>query len=323
MSSRLFGYNSGATVSGAIQSGDLAVSNDFNAGGSVQWWNGPNEDIGYVIGYPDTSGLRKANGNLIVGNSVGFRRTSAKTDDEFLSLANSLTNQGFLTASVATNWLNTNGYYTSYPSVSTTGLVLNLDAGNPLSYPGSGTTWTNLVDNNTYTISNGSFDSGNEGSIVFNGTSTIVTIGQPLSSGTNYTMEAWVTADVVTGARNILSSSSNVFWNNGSTLSGGVGGAFSLVTSSSFPTNTWRHLTLTFNDTTNTMRLYINGTQVSQNLSVTQGYVSETLRIGSHFGVNPISFWDGKIAQVRVYNTDLSAAGVLNNYNATKSRYDL
>jgi hypothetical protein len=30
-------------------------------------------------------------------------------------------------------------------SIVTTGLVLSLDAGNPASYPGSGTTWTDTV----------------------------------------------------------------------------------------------------------------------------------------------------------------------------------
>ena len=114
MGSRLFGYNSGATVSGASQSGSLAISNDFRGGGSVQWWNGPDENLGYVIGYTDTTGLRKANGALIVDNAVGFMRTLTKTDADFLSLSNSLTNQGFMTASTAVNWLNTNGYYTSY-----------------------------------------------------------------------------------------------------------------------------------------------------------------------------------------------------------------
>ena len=128
MSSRLFGYNSGAPISGASQSGNLAISNDFKAGGSIQWWNGPNEDLGYVIGYPDTTGNRKANGSLIEGNSVGFVRTSTKTDVEFLSLANSLTGQNFLTASTATNWLNTNGYYTSYTEpVVTSSLTLSWD----------------------------------------------------------------------------------------------------------------------------------------------------------------------------------------------------
>jgi hypothetical protein len=110
MGSRLYGYNSGAPVSGASQSGSLAISNDSRGGGSVQWYNGPNEDLGYVIGYPDTS---------------GFMRTSAKTDAEFLSLANFLTSQGFLTASVAADWLNTNGYYTSYSVSSDLGTIGN------------------------------------------------------------------------------------------------------------------------------------------------------------------------------------------------------
>lgn len=203
-------------------------------------------------------------------------------------------------------------------------LVVHLDAGDAASYPGSGSTWTNLVDDTQYTISNGSFDSNDGGSIVFDGTSTFVPIGTPLSNGANFTKEAWVYADVVTSSRNILSSENNVFWNNASTLSGGVGGSFSAVTSSNFPSGSWRHVALTFNDTNNTMTLYINGSQVSQNTNVTQSYISEIERIGSHFfNGNPVSFWDGKIAQVRVYNVELTGPDITQNYNATKDRYGL
>jgi hypothetical protein len=210
------------------------------------------------------------------------------------------------------------------PPIATANLVLDLDAGNAASYSGTGTTWTNLVDNTDYTISNGTFDSADGGSILFNGSSTFVDIGTPLSNGTDFTKEAWVNADVVTAARNILSSESNVFWNNGSTLSGGVGGSFSLVTSSNFPTAVWRHVVLTFDDVNNTMRLYINGTQVSENTGVTQSYVSEIERIGAHFfNGNPVSFWNGKISQVRVYSAALSAADVLENFNTNKARYGL
>lgn len=209
-------------------------------------------------------------------------------------------------------------------NIFTDNLVVHLDAGDPSSYPGSGTTWTNLVDSSNYTIWNGSFDSNNGGSIVFDGSNTFVPIDTPLSNGTNFTKEAWVYADVVSGSRNILSSANNVFWNNGSTLSGGVGGSFSAVTSSSFPSGVWRHVALTFDDSANTMTLYVNGTQVSQNTNVTQSYVSETERIGAHFfSGNPVSFWDGKIAQVRVYNTALSNTNILQNFNVTKSRFGL
>jgi hypothetical protein len=205
----------------------------------------------------------------------------------------------------------------------TNNLVVNLDAGNIDSYPSTGTVWTNIVDGSTYNIINGSFDSANGGSIVFNGTSTFVSIGTPLSNGTNFTKEAWVNANVVSSARNILSSANNVFWNNGSTLSGGVGGSFSLVTSSNFPTTVWRHVVMTFDDDNNTMRLYINGVKISENNGVTQSYISEIERIGAHFfNGNPVSFWNGKISQIRVYEAALTDNEVLNNYNTTKSRYE-
>jgi hypothetical protein len=203
------------------------------------------------------------------------------------------------------------------------GLIINLDAGDLSSYPGSGSIWTNLVDNTQYTITNGSFSSDDGGSIIFDGTSTFVSIGEPLSNGTNYTMESWVFATNLSGARNILSSANNVFWCNSGTLSGGVGGQFSLVTSTSFPTNVWRHVALTFNDNTNTMRLYINGSQVSQNTSVTQSFISETLRIGSHFVTIPVSFWAGRISQVRVYDQEVISSDILSIFNSQKSRYGL
>jgi hypothetical protein len=204
----------------------------------------------------------------------------------------------------------------------TTNLVINLDAGNTASYSGTGSTWTNLVNNTQYSIINGTFNSGNGGSIVFNGTTTYLSIGTPLSGGTNFTKEAWVNADVVSNARNILSSASNVFWNNGSTLGGGVANSYSEVTSTNFPTLVWRHVVLTFDDTNDIMRLYINGVQVSEETEVTQSYISETERIGAHFfNGNPVSFWDGKIAQVRVYSAALTGAQVLQNFNSSRARY--
>ena len=59
----------------------------------------------------------------------------------------------------------------SGPTIVTNGLVLHLDAGNPASYPGSGTTWTDLSGNgNDGTLVNGvGYDSANGGSLVFDG----------------------------------------------------------------------------------------------------------------------------------------------------------
>ena len=52
------------------------------------------------------------------------------------------------------------------------GLVLHLDAARPASYPGSGTTWTDLSgQGNNGTLTNGpTYSSANGGSIVLDGT---------------------------------------------------------------------------------------------------------------------------------------------------------
>ena len=210
-----------------------------------------------------------------------------------------------------------------FPNITTTNLLVNVQAGNLSSYPGSGVTWTNLVDTaTTYTITGGTYSASNGGSIVFNGTTTNVPIGTPLSNGASYTMEAWVFATTTGASHNILSSSNNVFWVSGGTLYGGLAGSYQLVSSASFPASVWKHVALTFDDAANTMTLYINGAQVNQNTNVTQTYTSETLRIGSHVNAGtPVSFWSGRIAQVRVYNGALTADNLLSNFNATKGNY--
>ena len=61
---------------------------------------------------------------------------------------------------------------TSYnPHIVSDGLVLCLDAANPRSYPGSGTSWYDLSGNgNNGTLVNGvGYSSDNAGSLVFDG----------------------------------------------------------------------------------------------------------------------------------------------------------
>jgi hypothetical protein len=60
----------------------------------------------------------------------------------------------------------------------TSGLVMNLDAGDVTSYPGSGTTWTDLSGNtNTATLVNGpTFNSGNNGYIITDGSDDYIEV---------------------------------------------------------------------------------------------------------------------------------------------------
>ena len=69
----------------------------------------------------------------------------------------------------------------SLSTIITTGLVLNLDAGNTASYSGTGTTWTDLSGNgNNGTLTNGtSYSSTNGGVMVFDGVNDYVTGNTP------------------------------------------------------------------------------------------------------------------------------------------------
>jgi len=66
------------------------------------------------------------------------------------------------------------------PRTITDGLVLALDAGNIKSYPGSGTTWNDLIrQGNNGTLLNGvGFDEGNFGSLTFDGVDDVVNISE-------------------------------------------------------------------------------------------------------------------------------------------------
>lgn len=204
------------------------------------------------------------------------------------------------------------------------GLILSLDAANGSSYQGFGNIWTNLVGGTNYTINAGTFDPSYGGSIIFNGSNSTVPVGIILSSGTNYTIEAWVYAFTTSGSRTIVGSNSNVLWISGGTLYGGLGGAFTEVSSSAFPINVWRQVVLSFNDTTNTMKLYINGSLVNQKTTVTNSYAGEVVRIGGHFWQGqPSSFFNGRIAKVKIYNREVTSTEILQNYDLVKSLYGL
>jgi hypothetical protein len=116
--SRPFAYNVGDPIDGTDQVGDLAIGTDFtqpyatNYGG-VQWWSGPDEELGYVICKPIVSGNQP--NPLGIPCYIGFERSDDLTDQSFLDLANVVfPGNNFPTAAGAKSWMDTNGYWTSY-----------------------------------------------------------------------------------------------------------------------------------------------------------------------------------------------------------------
>ena len=76
-------------------------------------------------------------------------------------------------------------------NIVTNGLILNLDAGNYKSYPGTGTIWTDLTSTYAGTLTNGPiYNSSNAGSIVFDGTNDYVVTTTPIDVSNRFTVNA-------------------------------------------------------------------------------------------------------------------------------------
>jgi hypothetical protein len=235
--------------------------------------------------------------------------------------------------------------YFHSPRIVTDGLVLALDAANTKSYPGSGITWFDLSGNgNNGTLINGpTFDSGNLGSISFDGVNECaLTNTGAITSITDFTIDIIIlynssnpSAGGVFGYGIPPDSNSNL----GFMLHAAAGGFYLLlsdgtnrpqgVSISGLANNSINHLTFVVKSNGVT-KSYRNGTFLSTNTPST----FTTLNVNSSFiialgrdvryntGTTARHFLGG-IFSTKLYNRELSAEEVLQNYNATKGRYGL
>lgn len=114
-------YNTGAPISGTTQIGDLAIGvgalNYSEGAGGVRWWNGPNEDLGYVIGFPQSGGTQPTPEVPTEFAYIQFWRSPLLTEESFVNFTNTLVGQSFTGGTQAKAWLNSNGYWTSYSDI--------------------------------------------------------------------------------------------------------------------------------------------------------------------------------------------------------------
>ena len=124
---RPFAYNTGSTIDGTSQIGNLAIGvsdQDYSQNpGGVKWWMGPDEDLGYVIAHEVPTGDQPT--PVEVDAYLGFWRSTDLTDQSFLDLVNVLPiTEGlslFTNVSDALIWLDDNNYFTSYTSFGSSG----------------------------------------------------------------------------------------------------------------------------------------------------------------------------------------------------------
>ena len=247
-----------------------------------------------------------------------------------------------------------------YGNIVTSGLVLNLDAAKRDSYPGSGTTWRDISGNsNNGTLTNGpTFNSDNYGSIVFDGVDDYVqnpnrsTITEFQYSNL-FTVESFVKIMETSGVGMIInnraltdgSGTQYTGWalfQNSNIIQAGIGGYLTgldfrivNISTTEFSNNIfskWAHIVYTNNPVQGESKIYVNGINVTS-----QSFDNDTPPYvinynGNHkitLGMSPADgtpgghYASGSISVARVYNKMLSAQEVLQNYNATKTRYGL
>ena len=219
--------------------------------------------------------------------------------------------------------------------LSNSGLVLHLDAGNPASYSGSGTTWNDLSGNGSnVTLTSTTFNSANGGSIVFNGTSSYANFNANIGSTNVVTLDMWVKTNSLNSPTGAMYFGFNMYdaW----TYQGGIGyntGAGDLYGITSTKVNelgvegAWKHLVFVMYAGSKTNnKIYVNG--INETLSQIQGTFNAT---NSNFnsGAGRISSWRNdfnwymnlNVASFKIYNRELSQQEITNNFNASRQRF--
>jgi hypothetical protein len=214
------------------------------------------------------------------------------------------------------------------PNIITDGLVLYLDAANTKSYPGSGTTWTDIAAENNGILTNGpTFDPSNGGSIVFDGVNDSSNIPCNFSNLTGLTINIWYhsnTSNSTALTRASVSSFILHFKGAGFYLIDTAGTVSNYLRWDPAPIGMkWEMLTGTWDGLT--MKLYINGIKQTNELPFTgTGILRSLTNINLGYYFNTSQPWtNGKIANFQLYNRSLSATEIQQNYNATKTRYGL
>ena len=215
------------------------------------------------------------------------------------------------------------------PDMVQDGLVLSLNANDRLIYISGSTTWNDVSGRgNNGTLTNGpTFNLGNGGSIVFDGVDDYV-LHPSLDLGTTCSWGLWINYDrannsneafVVLGAN--INNRYNLFYNfPDKTFYIGYGsnnfGSFSY--NAGLNANTWYNITHVREG--NITTIYLNGSSI--------GIITKVSSVSSVFSVigtetTNTYFSNMRLSSTHYYNRALSAQEVLQNYNATKSRFGI
>jgi hypothetical protein len=223
------------------------------------------------------------------------------------------------------------------PKIVTNGLILCLDAANRKSYPGSGTTWFDLSGNgnNGTLVSGVTFNTEGNGTMVFDGTSQYVDMGDKFNLATQ-TISFWMklnTSISVPSSQNQRpwgkSTDLEARWGGGTTTANaslvfdlGIASPINLTSTQNLWNNSvWYNVSVNWNTTSNISQVYVQGI-LNATGTANPGITSQA----GNFNIGRSGtrgYLAGRISQFTIYNRVLSASEVQQNFQATRGRYGL
>jgi hypothetical protein len=234
------------------------------------------------------------------------------------------------------------------PKLITDGLVLCLDAADSLSYPGSGTTWTDLSgQGNNGTINGATYDSSYGGTMVFDSNNERVEITGTGLSYTSFSIDSFIKPSNNDGEYNAIISTTlgtnndyeyGLNWDLGPDatsnfsvmnleISRAYGGFYNRdIMTSSIPFGVWTYVALVVDSVNDNYKIYVNGVEdYTASYSGTITYF-DRITIGQRFYGSVYqggSTFNGNISSVKIYNRALTAAEIQQNFNALRGRFGI
>ena len=342
ISGKLINTTSLTTTSGTIGSTTAIL------GGVISSTNAVTSSVGVI--YSTASSFGTYSTTTIGSNAVAGTYTSTITG---LAASTTYYAKTFIVNGAGTSYGDVVSFTTAAPSFVTDGLVLNLDAGNSASYNGSGTTWTDLSSkgNNGTLVNSVTYNSGNQGTLVFDGNgysnysgagpNPYVSLARStdfdFGSG-DFSIEMWVYLTSGNGHPVLLSMNANAntfnsvrisYWQGNLAVSHSYNGtsweSFPSGNFTVFPTNTWQNIIVS--RISGNVTLYLNG--------ISKGTYSLPGSLMSNQETNigtltrdfiPVGYFNhsGNIAVTRLYKgRGLTSAEASTHFNLLKSRFGL
>jgi len=236
---------------------------------------------------------------------------------------------------ISSNVSNSSGIIQSYPNIVKSGLVMWLDAGRLSSYPGSGTTLTDLTVNfyNASGVNSPTFSTaeGGGGSIKFVRASSqyasVYRVPDSQWTGGSWSVSSWVNFNAVNnGGDNAIVGHGVQAVNNGMHLSERAGKTYfglygnDITGTISLSGGIWYNLVWTYNSSGYLKQIYVNGVFDTSGGSVAYGGTGTNVELG-RYPWSTTSLLNGNIAIMCFYNKVLSATEVLQNFNADRGRF--